>query len=196
MREPPRFLWRTMGVRATLVRPRARRERPCDERFHARLLPPGAESLRRGHDHEAVARDAEEQEAQATPRAVSRHQDQALLPARLRATGTPIPAETRLIGSPHGGVVGEVYLSQEEIAARVAELGREIAADYADLEPLLVAPLKSSAVFLVDLSRAISAPHTIDLIELAAYTGGKPGGVRLLKDLEGPIADRHVLIVE
>lgn len=59
-----------------------------------------------------------------------------------------------------------------------------------------MAPLKSSAVFLVDLSRALSSAHTIDLIELATYTGGQGGGVRLLKDLDGPIAGRHVLIVE
>jgi hypoxanthine phosphoribosyltransferase len=89
-----------------------------------------------------------------------------------------------------------VYLSREEIGARVLELGREIEADYADLDPLLVAPLKSSAVFLVDLSRALASPHTIDLIELATYTGGRGGGVRILKDLDGPIAGRHVLIVE
>ena len=89
-----------------------------------------------------------------------------------------------------------MFLSREEISARVVELGREIEADYARLEPLLVAPLKSSAVFLVDLSRALSSAHTIDLIELATYTGGQGGGVRLLKDLDGPIAGRHVLIVE
>jgi hypoxanthine phosphoribosyltransferase len=78
----------------------------------------------------------------------------------------------------------------------VVELGREIEADYEGLEPLLVAPLKSSAVFLVDLSRTLSLSHTIDLIELAAYTGGQGGGARLLKDLDGPIAGRHVLVVE
>ncbi len=89
-----------------------------------------------------------------------------------------------------------MFLSREEISARVIELGHEIEADYAGLEPLLVAPLKSSAVFLVDLSRALSLAHTIDLIELANYTGAQGGGVRLLKDLDGPIADRHVLIVE
>lgn len=89
-----------------------------------------------------------------------------------------------------------MYLSREEIGARVVELGRAIEDDYAGLEPLLVAPLKSSAVFLVDLSRALSLPHTIDLIELASYSGGQRGGVRLLKDLDGPIAGRHVLIVE
>ena len=59
-----------------------------------------------------------------------------------------------------------------------------------------MAPLKSSAVFLVDLSRALSLVHTIDLIELASYSGGQVGGARLLKDLDGPIAGRHVLIVE
>ena len=59
-----------------------------------------------------------------------------------------------------------------------------------------MAPLKSSAVFLVDLSRALSLLHTIDLIELASYSGGQVGGARLLKDLDGPIAGRHVLIVE
>lgn len=89
-----------------------------------------------------------------------------------------------------------MYLSREEIGARVVELGREIETDYSGLEPLLVAPLKSSAVFLVDLSRALASSHTIDLIELAAYTGGQAGGARLLKDLDGPIAGRHVLIVE
>jgi len=59
-----------------------------------------------------------------------------------------------------------------------------------------VAPLKSSAVFLADLSRALEIVHGIDLIELAAYSGGADGGVRLLKDLDSPITGRHVVIVE
>jgi hypoxanthine phosphoribosyltransferase len=78
----------------------------------------------------------------------------------------------------------------------VAELGRELAADYAGLEPLLVAPLKSSAVFVADLSRALPEPHTLDFVELAAYTDGQTGAVRVIKDLDVPIAGRHVLIVE
>ena len=59
-----------------------------------------------------------------------------------------------------------------------------------------MAPLKSSAVFLADLSRALEIVHGIDLIELAAYSGGADGGVRLLKDLDSPITGRHVVIVE
>jgi hypoxanthine phosphoribosyltransferase len=88
-----------------------------------------------------------------------------------------------------------VYLSAAEIAVRVVELGAEIAADYAGREPVLVAPLKSSAVFLSDLSRAVPILHAIDLIELASYSDGKRGGVRLLKDLDMPIEGRDVLLV-
>jgi hypoxanthine phosphoribosyltransferase len=90
-----------------------------------------------------------------------------------------------------------VYLTRDEIASRVAELGEEIAVDYDGKEPLLVAPLKSSAVFLADLSRALEIQHGIDVIELAPYAPGRGGdGVRLLKDLDAPIEGRHVLVVE
>ena len=101
---------------------------------------------------------------------------------RLRAEGHPI---------------GEVYLGRDEIAARVDELGREVSGGYAGRLPLLVAPLKSSAVFLADLSRALAVDHELDVIELAPYGSGRSGGgVRLLKDLDRPLAGRDVLIVE
>jgi hypoxanthine phosphoribosyltransferase len=94
------------------------------------------------------------------------------------------------------GPIGAVYLTAEEIAARVAELGRELTRDYAGLEPLLVAPLKSSAVFLADLSRALPIHHGLDVIELAGYGDGHSGGVRMTKDLDTAIDGRHVLVVE
>ena len=101
---------------------------------------------------------------------------------RLRAEGHPI---------------GEIYLGRDEIAARVDELGREVSRGYAGRLPLLVAPLKSSAVFLADLSRALAVDHELDVIELAPYGSGRSGGgVRLLKDLDRPLAGRDVLIVE
>ena len=93
--------------------------------------------------------------------------------------------------------IGEVYLTAAELHARVAELGAEIAADYEGREPLLVAPLKASIVFLADLSRAMPILHHMDFLELAPYNGGSDGGsIKLLKDLDGPIEGRDVLIVE
>jgi hypoxanthine phosphoribosyltransferase len=96
--------------------------------------------------------------------------------------------------------IGEVYLGREEIRSRVAELGAEIAADYDDLEPLFVAPLKASLVFLADLSRATPILHHLDFVELAPYDGNarrpQPPGVRLLKDLDARIDGRDVLVVE
>jgi hypoxanthine phosphoribosyltransferase len=101
---------------------------------------------------------------------------------RLRAQGEPI---------------GDVYLGREEIAGRVEELGRALGAEYDGRLPLLVAPLKSSAVFLADLSRALLCDHELDVIELAPYGTGRPGGgVRLLKDLDRPLAHRDVIVVE
>jgi hypoxanthine phosphoribosyltransferase len=82
----------------------------------------------------------------------------------------------------------------------VRELGRQVARDYEGREPLLVAPLKASFVFLADLSRALRIPHGIDFLELASYAAGADSGgharVRLLKDLDTELAGRHVLVVE
>ena len=96
-----------------------------------------------------------------------------------------------------GHPIGAIYLGRDEIASRVAELGRELSDAYAGRVPLLVAPLKSSAVFLADLSRALHVDHELDVIELAPYGSGRSGGgVRLLKDLDRPIDGRDVLLVE
>jgi hypoxanthine phosphoribosyltransferase len=95
--------------------------------------------------------------------------------------------------------VGEVYLTAEDIAARVDELGAEIAADYAEREPLLVAALKASLFFVTDLSRAIPILHHLDFIELQGYDGAATGGhteIRLLKDLDTDVTDRDLIVVE
>jgi hypoxanthine phosphoribosyltransferase len=78
----------------------------------------------------------------------------------------------------------------------VTELGAELAEAYAGREPLLVAPLKSSAVFLSDLSRALPVAHGVDFLELAAYSSGRSGAVKLLKDLDTPVVGRDVVVVE
>jgi hypoxanthine phosphoribosyltransferase len=75
-----------------------------------------------------------------------------------------------------------------------------MAVDYEGLEPVLIAPLKASIVFLADLSRALPIAHAIDFIELAGYGGTQETGgqavIRLLKDLDLEIAGRHVVLVE
>jgi hypoxanthine phosphoribosyltransferase len=81
----------------------------------------------------------------------------------------------------------------------VQELGTEIAEDYGGREPLLVAALKASVVFVTDLSRAIAIPHHLDFVELAGYAGAATGGhsgIRLLKDLDTDVAGRDLVVVE
>jgi len=95
--------------------------------------------------------------------------------------------------------IGDVYLSAEELATRVRELGAEIARDYAGSEPVLVGSLKASVVFIADLSRAIPILHALDFVELAGYGSAQMGGheqIRVLKDLDMDIGDRDVIVVE
>jgi hypoxanthine phosphoribosyltransferase len=85
------------------------------------------------------------------------------------------------------------------LRSRVAELGAQIAADYADRDLLLVALLKSSFVFLADLSRAIPITHQLDFVQLTGYGSETTGGhsrVRLLQDTAIPLAGLDVLLVE
>jgi len=99
---------------------------------------------------------------------------------------------------PHVAPDMRVLISKEQIDARVAELGREIARDFEDETPVLVGLLKGSFVFMADLCRAIEVPHHIDFMAIAAYGGGTApsGAVRLLKDLNVNITGRSVVIVE
>jgi len=91
-------------------------------------------------------------------------------------------------------------LSEGEIASRIRELGQEITRDYPDVsEPLLlVGVLKGAVLFLADLLRAIERPVEYDFIAVSSYGAAtrSPGEVRVLKDLDAPVAGKHVLIVE
>lgn len=95
--------------------------------------------------------------------------------------------------------VERVLISEEELKARVAELGAEINACYTDDErPLLVCVLKGAFIFLADLVRHLKIRHEIDFMEISSYGKGtaSSGVVRILLDLEQNIEGRHVLIVE
>ena len=95
--------------------------------------------------------------------------------------------------------IGQILLSEEQIAAKVAELGARISADYAGRPVTLVSVLKGSLPFMADLMRAIDLPLRIDLMEVSSYGGNSTessGLVRILKDLSASIEREDVLIVE
>lgn len=91
------------------------------------------------------------------------------------------------------------FIEQSRIAARIAELGKQIRQDVGPDEPVhLVAVLKGAFVFMADLVRQIEGPVTLDFIAVSSYGGGtaSSGQVRLLKDLDRSLEGRHVVIVE
>ena len=92
----------------------------------------------------------------------------------------------------------EPLISAAELQTRIAALGAQISADYADKDLTLVGILKGSVPFLSDLMRAITIPIQIDFLECSSYEGGleSTGVVRLVKDLSHTIRGKHVLIVE
>jgi hypoxanthine phosphoribosyltransferase len=95
--------------------------------------------------------------------------------------------------------IGEVLLTEAQIAAKTAELGRRISQDYAGRNLTLVSVLKGSLPFMADLMRQISLPLRIDLMEVSSYGGiatESSGLVRIIKDLSASIADEDVLLVE
>jgi hypoxanthine phosphoribosyltransferase len=94
--------------------------------------------------------------------------------------------------------VEEVLLTGDRIQARVAELGTQLAADYAGRDPVLVSVLKGSIVFLGDLVRRMEIPLSIDLMEVSSYGASteSSGQVRILKDLSMTIEGRDVIVVE
>jgi len=94
--------------------------------------------------------------------------------------------------------VGEVLVSEEELRKRVAELGREIASDYKGRDLLLIGVLKGAVFFMADLMREIPLLCEVDFMAISSYgsASDSSGVVRILKDLDINIEERHVLIVE
>ena len=95
--------------------------------------------------------------------------------------------------------IGDVLITEEQIRAKVRELGALVSRDYEGRSVTLVSVLKGSLPFMADLMRAIEIPVQIDLMEVSSYGGTateSSGLVRILKDLSSSIDGRHVLIVE
>jgi len=93
---------------------------------------------------------------------------------------------------------GRVLVAEDELAARVAELGRAIARDYARANPVLVGVLQGAVPFVADLMRRLPIDVTVDFVRASSYGAGTTtsGTVRLAVDLTVDIADRDVLIVD
>ena len=94
--------------------------------------------------------------------------------------------------------IERIVVSADQIAARLAEMGAAISADYTGRDLVVVAVLKGAFVVLADLARHLTVPVTFDFMAVSSYGAGTKtsGVVRILKDLDTDIAGRDVLIVE
>lgn len=93
-----------------------------------------------------------------------------------------------------------IMISSEEIQAKVKELGEKINAHYAqsDKELVLIGLLRGSVIFMADLCRSIEKPHELDFMTVSSYAGGTVSSrdVKILKELDGEIHGKDVLVVE
>ncbi len=92
----------------------------------------------------------------------------------------------------------KILISAEEIAAKLAEMGAAITADYRGKDLLMVGVLKGAFIVMADLARHVDLPAEFDFMAVSSYGASTQtsGVVRILKDLDQEIADRDVLIVE
>ncbi len=91
-----------------------------------------------------------------------------------------------------------IRFSEDMLRDRIAEMGAQIAADYAGRELVVVGVLKGSLYFLADLTRAIPMSLQVDVMSIGVYPGAtnQTGVVRITKDLDADITGKHVLVVE
>ena len=94
--------------------------------------------------------------------------------------------------------LGKVVVAEDELQARIAELGKELTSDYAGRPVLLVGVLKGAFMFMSDLARAIDLPVEFDFMAVSSYGSATrtSGVVRILMDLDIDLSERHVVIVE
>ena len=93
----------------------------------------------------------------------------------------------------------KILITEEQLQARIKELGEEISHDYQGKDPMLICILRGGVMFLTDLMRALSIPHTIDFMAVSSYGAGariSGGHVRITLDLTSSIEGRNVILVE
>ena len=94
--------------------------------------------------------------------------------------------------------IAKILITEEEIRTRIAELGKEVAADYEGKTPIFVGVLKGAITFFADMSRATPIPCEYDFMAVSSYKGGTSttGIIEMVKDLSCNIEGRHVVILE
>lgn len=94
--------------------------------------------------------------------------------------------------------IQEILFTEEQLKNRVQEIARQIEADYAGKEIMLISVLRGSFIFMADLCRAIDLPCTLDFMSVSSYGTGttSSGQVQITKDLTEDITGRHVIVVE
>lgn len=92
----------------------------------------------------------------------------------------------------------EVLLTEEEVDKRIQEIGEQISRDYAGKQVHLVCVLKGGSFFMCELAKRITVPVSIDFMSVSSYGGDtqSSGVVRIVKDLDEPLKDRHVIVIE
>jgi hypoxanthine phosphoribosyltransferase len=94
--------------------------------------------------------------------------------------------------------IGPVVVAEDELQARIRELGKELSADYDGRNPLLVCVLKGAFMFLADLAKSMTVPVEFDFMAVSSYGSATKtsGVVRIVKDLDLDLTGRHVVLVE
>jgi hypoxanthine phosphoribosyltransferase len=94
--------------------------------------------------------------------------------------------------------IDHILVTEQELQDKIAQMGRQLAVEYAGKDLMLVGVLKGAIMFIVDLARAIDLPLTLDFMAVASYGASTEtsGIVRILKDLDSSIEGKDVLIVE
>ena len=94
--------------------------------------------------------------------------------------------------------IKEILFTTEQIEAKAAELAKQLEIDYADKKPILLGLLKGSIPFIGDLMKHMNIPVQIEFMDVSSYHGGttSSGQVKILKDLDTSVENRHIIIVE
>ena len=95
-------------------------------------------------------------------------------------------------------VLEKTLISEEQLKTRISELAKQIEKDYEGKSPVIVGVLKGSVMFYTDLVRQIDLPLTVDFMSIQSYGAGvnSTGEVKIIKDIDGKIGGKDVIIVE